>query len=85
MAILTWREPVVPFLALFASGCIVLMVTIWAAQINPINKLVNSWTPDRLPPNWAQFRDRWHYLHTVRLVLSAVAFSAAIGGVIAKG
>ena len=83
MAVLTWREPVVPYLAILASGCIVLMVTVWAVWINPINKLVNSWTPERLPPNWTDFRDRWHALHTVRLVLSAVAFSAAIGGVFA--
>jgi hypothetical protein len=85
MAILTWREPVVPFLAILACGCVVLMVTIWAAWINPINKLVNSCTPERLPENWAEFRDRWHSLHTVRLVLSVVAFSAAIDGVLAKG
>jgi hypothetical protein len=64
MAILTWREPVVPFLAILSCGCVVLMVTIWAAWINPINKLVNSWTPERLPANWAEFRDRWHSLHT---------------------
>jgi hypothetical protein len=85
ITVLTWREPVVPLLAILASGCVALMVTIWAAWINPINKLVNSWTPERLPANWTDFRDRWHALHTVRLVLSAVAFSAAIGGVFANG
>jgi hypothetical protein len=84
-AILTWREPVMPFLAILACGCVVLMVTIWAAWINPINKLVNSWTPERLPANWTDFRDRWHSLHTVRLVLSVVAFSAVIGAVVMKG
>lgn len=29
------------------------------------------------------FRDRWHILHAIRLALSAVAFSAAIGGLVA--
>jgi hypothetical protein len=61
------------------------MVAIWAVWINPINKLVNSWTPERLPTTWTDFRDRWHFLHTVRLFLSVVAFSAAIGAVFAKG
>jgi hypothetical protein len=79
MAIVTWGEPAVPLLATFASGCVLLMVIIWAAWINPINKTVNSWTPESLPSNWAEFRDRWHFLHTIRLVLSAIAFSAAIG------
>jgi hypothetical protein len=72
----------VPFLATLAFGCVLLMVIIWAAWINPINKTVNSWTPDSLPSNWAELRDRWHFLHTTRLVLSAVAFSAAIGGLV---
>jgi hypothetical protein len=54
------------------------MVMIWAVWINPINKTVNSWTPESLPPTWAEFRNRWHFLHTIRLLLSAVAFSAVI-------
>jgi hypothetical protein len=83
MAVLTWRESVVPFLAILASGCVALMVTIWAVWINPINKLVNSWTPERVPANWTDFRDRWHILHTVRFAPAAIAFSAAIGGVLA--
>ena len=85
MATLAWREPVVPFLAMLACGCVVLMVIIWAAWINPINKLVNSWAPERLPANWTDLRDRWHSLHMVRLALSVIAFSAAIGGVFAQG
>ena len=59
-------EPAVPFLATLAFGCVLLMVIIWAAWINPINKTVNSWTPDSLPSNWAELRDRWHFLHTIR-------------------
>jgi hypothetical protein len=58
------------------------MVVIWALWINPINKTVNSWTPESLPPNWASFRDRWHLLHTIRFVLSVVAFSALIVGLL---
>jgi len=83
MSIVTSGKPVVPLLAILASGCVLFMVIIWAAWINPINRTVNSWTPESLPSNWAEFRDRWHFLHTIRLVLSAVAFSAAIGGLLA--
>jgi len=49
MAIVTWREPAVPFFATLAFGCVLLMVIIWAAWINPTNKTVSSWTPDSLP------------------------------------
>jgi hypothetical protein len=82
VAIVTWGEPVVPFLALLAAGCVLLMVVIWALWISPINKTVNSWTPESLPPNWADFRDRWHVLHTIRCVLSVLAFSALIVGLL---
>ncbi len=33
--------------------------------------------------SWADFRDRWHLLHACRFVLSVVAFSAVIGGLVA--
>jgi len=69
-----------PLLATLASGCVLLMMIIWAAWIHPLNKTVNAWTPESLPSNWANFRDRWHLLHTLRLVLSVAAFSAAIAG-----
>jgi hypothetical protein len=78
MAIVGPEELTVRLLAALASACVLIMVTIWALLINPINKTVNSWTPESLPANWADFRDRWHFLHTTRLLLSAVAFSAVI-------
>jgi hypothetical protein len=34
MAIVTWGEPAVSFLATLASGCVLLMMIIWAAWIN---------------------------------------------------
>ena len=83
MAIVAGREPVVRVLATLASACVLIIVIIWAVWINPINQAVNSWTSESLPPNWATFRDRWHFLHAIRLVLSAVAFSAVIGGLLA--
>jgi hypothetical protein len=83
MAIVTWGEPMVPLLATIACACVLFMIIIWAAWINPINKTVNSWTPVSLPSNWPNFRDRWHRLHAIRLVLSVVAFSAVIAGLCA--
>jgi hypothetical protein len=80
MAIVTWEQSVVRLLALLASACVLVMVMIWAVWINPINKTVNSWTPESIPPNWADLRDRWHFLHTIRLLLSVIAFSAVIAG-----
>ena len=83
MAIVTRQEHLVCFLAALASACVLIMVTIWAVWINPINRTVNSWTPETVPSNWADLRDRWHSLHTIRLLLSAVAFGAVIWGFLA--
>ncbi|HEY4050189.1 MAG TPA: DUF1772 domain-containing protein, partial [Acidobacteriaceae bacterium] len=78
MAIATSGQPVVRVLATLAFACVLVMVLIWTVWINPINKVVNLWTSESLSPNWADLRDRWHFLHTVRLVLSAVGFSVVI-------
>ena len=78
MAIVMWGEFMARVLVIIASACVLIMLIIWAVWINPINKTVNSWTSESLPLNWADFRDRWHFLHTIRFVLSAVAFSAVI-------
>jgi len=57
MAVVTRGEPVAPVLASVASALVLVMVIIWAAWINPINKIVNWWTPESLPSNWVVFRD----------------------------
>jgi hypothetical protein len=79
VAMISWARPVIPILATLAYACVLIMVIIWMVWINPINKTVNSWTADSLPSNWADVRDRWHLLHAIRFVLSAIAFSALIG------
>ena len=33
---------------------------------------------------WMKLRDRWHLLHAVGFVLSAIAFTASIGGLCAR-
>jgi hypothetical protein len=59
------------------------VLVIWAGWINPINKTVNTWRPESVPSDWADFRDRWHFLHACRFVLSVIAFSAVIAGLVA--
>jgi hypothetical protein len=71
-------RPVAPVLVGVASACVLAMILIWAVWIDPINKTVNSWRPESVPSNWADFRDRWHLLHAGRFMLSVVAFSSVI-------
>src|SRR5260370_37167456 len=72
LALVVGARPLRLYLAGGAAACLGLMIAIWAVSINPINKTVNSWAPQSMPANWAQFRDRWHALHTLRLGLALV-------------
>ena len=78
MAVVRWQEPVVRILATLASTCVLVMVLIWAVWINPINRTVNSWTSESIPLNWANIRDRWHYLHAIRVAFCVIGLSAVI-------
>jgi hypothetical protein len=68
--------PIALSLAAVACACVGAMIAVWAVWINPINKTVNSWTADSMPPNWPEFRDRWHRLHEIRLALALIGLSA---------
>jgi len=39
----------------------------------PVNAAVASWTASALPPDWAEYRARWEWSHSVRAVLAFVA------------
>jgi len=78
LAVVVRTRPSLVCLAGGAATCLALMIAIWAFWINPINKTINTWTNESLPPDWAKFRDRWHTLHAVRLILSLLGLSALI-------
>jgi hypothetical protein len=71
-------QPALRFLAGGAATCLALMIGIWVGWINRINQTVNGWTPESLPANWGAYRDRWHTLHAVRLLLALVGLGALI-------
>ena len=52
------------------SGALLMVVSafmVWAVFIEPINQTVHTWTAASFPVNWAQYRDRWHMYHILRL------------------
>jgi len=50
LVVVVHARPLLRYLAGGTAVCLALMIGIWAGWINPINKTVNSWTPDSLPP-----------------------------------
>jgi anthrone oxygenase-like protein len=44
------------------------------AAMDPLNRLADSWVPDRLPHSWSEVRHRWAALHLVRTFVAVAAF-----------
>lgn len=78
MTILVRTKTAVLVLSAIACACVAAMIVVWAVWINPINKTVNSWTADSMPPSWSEFRERWHRLHAIRAVLALVGLCTLI-------
>jgi disulfide bond formation protein DsbB len=57
---------------LLTAATIVLTVT----QMEPLNRLADTWDPTQLPADWAEVRQRWLTLHTARTVIAVLAFIA---------
>jgi len=46
----------------------------------PIDIQIAAWTPATLPPDWAETRDRWELLHTLRTFLSLAGIACVLVG-----
>ena len=45
----------------------------------PINtEIINIWSVENPPADWAKVRDRWNFFHSLRTVLAVVAFSCLL-------
>jgi uncharacterized membrane protein len=63
---------------------IALIITV-AVEV-PIDNQIKTWTPENLPENWTVLRLRWSQFHTLRTVISILAFiSLSVGVVIQSG
>jgi len=50
----------------------------------PINDIINTWSPDHYPANWAAYRDKWFNIFQYRQIASITGFvSLLIGAVFA--
>ena len=70
------------FLTTIALLTVLAKFPVWALFIRPINEQTLDWTTEALPPNWQEMRDRWHRLHLLRFVLSAVGTSVLLAALL---
>jgi uncharacterized membrane protein len=64
--------------ALFASAAFVLMIIALVVTLTvnvPIDRQIQSWTTETLPPDWQAIRDRWEFYHGLRTGLSLAALA----------
>ncbi len=55
-------------------ACTIALTTTTLLVNVPINsEIINTWSVNNPPADWAQVRDRWNLFHTIRTVLAIVA------------
>lgn len=69
-------------LSLLALVFIVGDMAVTLAGNVPINKQVQSWDVAKPPPEWAELRDRWERLHTIRTMFIVAGFALLVAAVV---
>lgn len=77
------RHPAFRWTALGAICLAGAHVAWWAGAV-PVNAELARYTPQMLPPDWAQLRVQWEYTHALRAVLQGAALAALIASVLAE-
>jgi uncharacterized membrane protein len=78
-----YREHQKRDLLLVSSGLVLFIVALAGTlMVNvPIDRQINDWTINTLPPDWPQIRDRWEFWHAVRTFASLAGIACVIAGV----
>ncbi|GIF94912.1 anthrone oxygenase family protein [Catellatospora citrea] len=72
------RGALVLGLGVAATVLVVAVIVLTVTQLEPLNRLADTWTADRQPADWADIRRQWWSLHIVRTVLAVMAFAALL-------
>ncbi|MEW2444385.1 DUF1772 domain-containing protein [Micromonospora marina] len=65
-------------LSVIAALLVIATIVLTVSQLEPLNRVADTWSADRPPANWAAERDRWITLHTVRTVAAVLAFASLL-------
>jgi uncharacterized membrane protein len=66
------------YLAMAGLLLMVLALVITLVVNVPIDYVINEWTRDTLPSDWATTRDRWEFYHTIRTLASLGGFGCVL-------
>jgi Domain of unknown function (DUF1772) len=65
----------------FAGLCVVGVAVVSERFNVRINRVIDTWDPDRPPADWSGVRDRWASANRVRTGLAVLGFAATIAAV----
>jgi hypothetical protein len=61
-----------------------LFLAVTGRYLVPINREIEGWSLQAVPPQWSQVMARWRMLHGVRGLLAWLAFSASLVGLLTQ-
>jgi uncharacterized membrane protein len=70
------------YLMLVGSGLLVVSLLITLTVNVPIDRAIDRWTVQTLPPDWSTSRDRWQAYHTLRTLASLAGFGCALAAIL---
>lgn len=72
------------FTLLVAASLLIASGLVTRLGNQPINAVVMTWSKSTIPDNWADLRDQWWSLHTIRTGTSLLAFALVVWAHIGK-
>ncbi|MEQ1678217.1 MAG: hypothetical protein ABL876_16050 [Chitinophagaceae bacterium] len=48
----------------------------------PVNDIINTWSPDKYPADWKEYRSRWFTIFQYRQIVSITGFLSLLTGVV---
>jgi FtsH-binding integral membrane protein len=82
VAVAVRKDWVVRKWAFVSLLAVVLAFLVWLLGINPLNHQHWRWTPEVVPADWEQSRDRWHLMHAIRLGVVALGMGSQLVAVL---
>ena len=84
LCVLTARKTASLLFMTFAIACIALWIDVFVMMKGniPLNRLIQSWTPDNHPDNWQEYRAEWLRYYQLRQVAAIAGFLSLLIGVV---
>jgi len=68
--------------SIIAMGSLIAdMILLFKGNI-PVNKAIQTWTPENFPPDWKNYRNKWFFYYHRRQVVDIIGFFSLLAGAV---